>query len=143
MKIDKTKLHYIWYEDQDGNKIIQNDSLVIADTEFDKNKVYTYHVKFPFTLKETIDIYNPYAKGKKPKFKRLMTGESSWNEQVVLAMANSGDYTLCQAIYIYASACERCINVLWNKYIGPNEGYSEDSEHYRTCGTVCEFCKND
>lgn len=63
------------------------------------------------------------------------------NEKVILAMANSGDYTLSEAIAVYASSCERCSNVLAWKYTNGEEGYEEFSEEWKKANTECDFCK--
>lgn len=76
--------------------------------------------------------------------KNVFEGQSTWNdEETVLAMANSGDYTLSEAIIIYASSCERCINVLAFTYTNGKNGYAEYSEEWHKCGTSCEFCKQE
>lgn len=64
------------------------------------------------------------------------------NEDVILAMANSGDYTLSEAVCVFASACERCMNVLCYKYLNGKEEYEEFSEEWKKAGTVCDFCKD-
>lgn len=74
--------------------------------------------------------------------KEIFTGESSWNEDLVLAMANSGDYTLKQAMIVCSLACERCINVLAHKY-GLDYGYEEFSEDWKKAHTSCQFCENE
>lgn len=75
----------------------------------------------------------------------IMTGGTtigSGNEDVILAMANSGDYTLSEALAVYANACERCMNVLAYKYLDGKDGYAEYSEEWKKANTVCEYCKN-
>lgn len=62
------------------------------------------------------------------------------NQDVILAMANSGDFTLAEALVVWASSCERCMNVLAHKYTDGKDGYEEYSEEWRKCGTVCDFC---
>ena len=76
----------------------------------------------------------------------VMTGSthiSRNSEDVILAMANSGDFTLGEAIIAYANSCERCINVLCYKYLDGIEGYPEYSEEWQKCNTVCEWCKDE
>lgn len=63
------------------------------------------------------------------------------NEGIILAMANSGDYTLGEAVITYATACERCMNALAWIYTHGEEGYAPDSEEYKKCNTVCDFCR--
>ena len=69
----------------------------------------------------------------------LAAMESSYSEDLVLAMANSGDYTLSQAILVAANACERCMNSLAEKY-GLEWGYPEYSVEWERSRTECEFC---
>lgn len=69
-------------------------------------------------------------------------GESGWSEDLALAMANSGDWKLSDAILIAANSCERCMNALAHKY-GLKWGYPEFGEEWRKCGTECDFCKAD
>ncbi len=64
------------------------------------------------------------------------------NENIILAMANSGDYTLSEAIVTWANACERCMNVLAYKYTNGNDGYAEHSEEWKKTNTTCAFCEN-
>ena len=76
--------------------------------------------------------------------REVFTSNSTWNdEKTILAMVNSGDYTLSEAIIVYATACERCMNVLVHKYTNGEDGYEEYSEEWQKCGTVCAFCKED
>lgn len=59
-----------------------------------------------------------------------------------VAMANSGDYTIEEALSILANACERCTNVLIFKYLNGQDGYQEFSEEWKKCNTVCDFCRD-
>lgn len=75
----------------------------------------------------------------------IMTGHTtigSGNEDVILAMANSGDYTLSEAIVVFANACERCMNVLAYNYTNGSDGYAEYSDEWKKANTECNFCKN-
>jgi hypothetical protein len=78
------------------------------------------------------------AEGSNP----IATFHSTWSEDLVLAMANSGDYTLSEAILVASIACERCMNVLANKY-GLDWGYEEYSSEWEDTNTECEFCKDE
>lgn len=62
-------------------------------------------------------------------------------EDLIMKMVNDGDYTLREAIMIVSTACERCINVLYNKY-GFEDGYQEFSDKWYHAGTSCQFCKD-
>lgn len=75
---------------------------------------------------------------------KILTGHThigSGNEDLILAMANSGDYTLSEAICILANCCERCLNVLAYKYLDGKDGYPEHSEEWEKTNTSCEFCE--
>lgn len=72
--------------------------------------------------------------------KLFMTGTSSWPEDLVLAMILSKDYSPSQAILIATTACERCINVLANKY-KLEWGYAEFSDDWVKAKTTCKFCE--
>lgn len=144
MNISKDKLYICWYEDDDGNRYPMNfdDNSGEAVDVPEGVKLTSYHSRIPCQLTENIDSYiaNPDESKGEVKFKRIMSCNSSWSPKVVTAMVKSGDFTMEEAITVYATACERCINVLWDKYVG-NEGYKEFSEQWKQCKTSCEFCK--
>jgi hypothetical protein len=56
--------------------------------------------------------------------REVFSFNSGWSESLALAIANSGDYTLSEAIIISANSCERCMNALAHKY-GLDWGYPE------------------
>jgi len=68
-------------------------------------------------------------------------GHSSWSEDLVLALANSNDFTLSEAILIAGNACSRCMNALAYEY-GLDWGYPEFSEEWKNTNTECDFCKD-
>lgn len=72
--------------------------------------------------------------------RHLISFELGWNEDLVLAIAKTNDYTLSQAILIAATSCERCMNSLAHKY-GLTWGYPEYSDEWKEAKTSCEFCK--
>lgn len=63
------------------------------------------------------------------------------NQDVIMAMVNSGDYTLQEALVVFSTACERCMNVLTYKYLNGADGYEEYSDEWKKCNTECDFCK--
>lgn len=74
----------------------------------------------------------------------LMDGHTTiggGNQDVILAMANSGDFTLSEALFVWSNACERCMNVLAYKYLDGKDGYEEYSEEWKKANTVCKFCE--
>lgn len=71
-----------------------------------------------------------------------MTGESTYSSDLVMAMANSEDFTLDEVILVAVNCCERCMNVLAHEY-GLDWGYAENSDDYNSTNTVCKFCEDD
>lgn len=96
---------------------------------------------------QTKKWYKPW--GKKwvgSGLRTLFTGNThigKGNTDVIMAMVNSGNYGLQDAILIWAKSCERCMNVLARKYLGAEEGYEEYSADWFICGTSCKFCRDD
>ncbi len=72
--------------------------------------------------------------------RNIFTGESSYPEDLVLSLVNSGEYTLSEAIIIGSNCCERCLNVLIYSYVNKKDGYPENSEEWKECNTKCDFC---
>ena len=144
MKIDKTKLKVgIWYEDKDGNYIPSSESVDAPE------EAVTCHTCFPLQIRTEHFYIKPHTDPDGITHRtyhgddRFLTTScliGGGNEAVILAMANSGDYTLSEALAVYANACERCSNVLAYKYLNGTDGYPEYSEEWKKCGTVCEYC---
>lgn len=130
--IDKKKLLTLWYEDENGNKYIPSHDETPSDIPIDD---FPYQVsQFPTELKTT------YLRCYDSRSEEVAEGSQTWPEDLVLAMANSGNYSLSESILIAASSCERCLNALCHKY-GLDNGYPEGSEEWKKCGTVCDFCE--
>lgn len=138
MKIDKKVLNrHVWYENKNHNIVDFGNR--IPDKE--ETKGMTYHTMYPLEVTEHI-----YKITEEEKFEHLMDFNhhiGSGNEDVILAMANSGDYTLGEAIMLWANCCERCMNVLAYKYLDGKDGYEEYSEEWKRCNTECNFCRGD
>lgn len=64
-------------------------------------------------------------------------------QDLVVAMAVSKDFTLQEALYAVANACQRCRMVLMNKYAPEHGGYSDMSDEYYKSTARCRFCKAD
>lgn len=62
------------------------------------------------------------------------------SQECVVAMVNSGDYELDEALVVMATACERCGNVLLYKYLNGKDGYEEYSDEWKKANTICDFC---
>ena len=88
-------------------------------------------------------FYRWISKGKEKSFRTILDCATTYGsgQDCIVAMVNSGDFTLEQAIWVYSNACERCMNVLLYKYLNGSEGYEEYSEEWKKCNTVCDFCK--
>lgn len=135
MNIDKSKLPCgIWYEDKHGNIIPFNEG-----AEPPKEAV-SKHVSFPLEVREEIWVNKNKREKGKPDI-TFSTHIGGGNQDVILAMANSGDYTLAEAIALWASCCERCANVLAYKYLNGKDGYEEYSDEWKKSNTVCRYCK--
>ena len=146
MNIDKTKIkNGIWCEDVDGNYIpCDTDTLASFPKE-----AHTVHTRFPLDIREDVYLLKDYVEDYgcrrtyhgSDKIYTASTHIGGGNQDIIMAMVNSGDYTLSEALAVYADACERCANVLAYKYLNGKDGYPEFSEEWKKCNTVCDFCK--
>lgn len=161
---------YRWLEDDDGN-IYPLEDKSVNDTVKNIDSDLTYHTCFPLAITEKLYsyscspnredmpiasfLYSRFSIFRKywnnchrsdRRFKHLIdftTNIGGGNENVILGMVNSGDYTLSSALRIYANACERCTNVLAYKYTNGKEGYAEYSEEWHKANTCCKFCEEE
>ena len=145
MNINKNDLRYIWYEDVDGNiiKELSDTDCIITKEDIAKYGDITYHTCFPLEITEHVS--SCVIEDGKVKFKPLAdfnTHIGGGNSKLIVNMAASGDYTLNEALLLYANCCERCTNVLAYKYTNGEEGYAEFSDEWEKCGTSCKFCKD-
>lgn len=167
MKVDFTKYNrHHWFEDEDGNVYDGMRDCLPDKDRFTYHVInvgvmseelisYTYH---PKTLHENNSLYqamlhfrwfyNLMVKRMKKKglktFAPIATFNTSFHggQDVIVAMVNSGDYTLLEAIYIWCTSCERCMNVLTYKYLNGQDGYPEGSDAYNKCNTCCDYCRD-
>ena len=140
MYIDKSTIHQgIWYEDKDGNFIPYDSDFNLDPPE----NAHTRHVCFPLEIKERVEFLKDDEGNlvEKPSTITWSTHIGGGNAPIILAMANSGEYTLPEAIAVYAEACERCSNVLAYNYLNGEDGYAEGSEEWLKCNTECRFCR--
>ena len=139
MKIDKSKLRIgLWYEDGAGNVVPSDNYAVCPD-----GAEYAYSC---FPLEIRTDIYKLREDGHyggRDCVLSTSTHLSRESGRLAVAMVNSGDYDLYDALGVLANACERCINVLWDKYLPGEDGYPEYSEEWKKCNTVCDFCREE
>ena len=137
MIIDKEILNrHIWFEDNDGN--IKTFDYVPRTEEI---AGMTRHVIFPLEITEHISFVK--EDGTEGEEYNINCHIGSGNEDVIIAMVNSGDYTLSEALMLWSKCCERCMNVLAYKYLNGKDGYEEYSEEWLKCHTVCQFCKDE
>lgn len=127
----------IWYEDKDG-KIIE-----FGDRVPDRNEIVglTYHCMFPLEITE--HIYSITDDGDYKHLMDMNTNIGGGNQEVIIAMVNSGEYSLSEALALWSQSCERCMNVLAYKYTDGKDGYAEHSEEWEKCNTVCRFCEDE
>lgn len=154
MKIDYTKLEKkFWFEDAHGNEVSGEDPMACYYRHcfpLEMHQVldeYCYHPKNPiikFLCRKSVKFEKWILKGKPKTFRTILdcTTTYSSGEDCIVAMVNSGDFTLEQAIWVYANSCERCMNALNYKYLDGKDGYAEYSEEWKKCNAECEFCKN-
>ena len=161
MKIDVSKMKHFWWEDEQGNILDLEDGRM--PTEKEKEKYRYYHSEFPCQLHHNISVYDYHPKGihkfliKLPiigerikrkigkTFRDMITFRTTYYgmSDCIVAMVNSGDYTLEQAIWVCANSCERCMNALCFKYLDGKEGYAEYSDEWVKCNTECDFCRGE
>lgn len=154
MNIDISMMKKHWFEDAEGNVYEEANE----KTEF-------YHSCFPCEISHEIDSYRFHPEGmvqkmlsRIPLFRKILENKHGktfhpmvtfhtyygGSQETIVAMVNSGDYTLEQAIWVYTTACERCMNVLAHKYSPElDDGYEEFSDEWYKCGTSCLFCENE
>jgi len=153
MKINFEKLEKkFWFEDEDGNEVEKEDPKACIYRRCFPLELhecideYCYHPKNPiikFICKKSRRFYKWISKGKTKTFKSIMDCRTTYRsgQECIVAMVNSGDFTLEQAIWVYANSCERCMNSLLHKYLNGKEGYEEYSEEWKRCNTKCDFCR--
>ena len=164
INLDKLRKGH-WFEDNEGNVYD-----AMSDS-FQTDKDYlTYHHIEPCVYTEEVDTYTCHPEyenednrfyqamlhfkwfrnlmRKKYKnhktFKPFFTTHTTFygGQKCIVAMVNSGDYTLEEAIYVYCNSCERCMNVLEYKYLDGADGYAEFGEEWQKCNTVCDWCRD-
>lgn len=116
----------LWYENDAGEKWIPT-----ADDFDHSGRPAGFHYQwsqFPRQLEE--NCHGPDG--------HMMTGHSSWPEDLVLAM--TADYTLSDAILIAAHLCERCLNAAAYDY-GLTWGYRRGSPGWLKANTTCPHCQ--
>ena len=153
------KFDEFWWEDENGDKLEHD----MKCAEVKKNArfyvvrraceyvtqvdEYCYHPKNAFVklLCGNKALRKIISRGKIKTFKPIFRGCTSYGSEFsgkcIVAMVNSGEYSLSDAIHVYNNACERCMNVLLFKYLDGKEGYPEYSEEWMKCGTVCDYCR--
>ena len=136
MHIEKEKLKLgLWFTDEAGNYIPYTGEIR------PEGAVYA-HSCFPLEIRESIyRIRDDGGYGEKEKVVTFCTHLSRGTGRLAVAMVNSGDYDLYEALAVLAQSCERCANVLWNKYLPGEDGYEEYSEEWYKANTLCDFCK--
>lgn len=155
MKINFEKLEKkFWFEDENGNEVDGGNPNACYYRHCFPLELhqcldeYCYHPENPivkFLCRKSERFYKWISKGKTKTFRTILDCTTTYRsgQECIVAMVNSGDYTLEQAIWIYANSCERCMNVLLYKYLDGKDGYAEFSEKWKKCNTECDFCKDE
>lgn len=125
-----------WYETEAGRK------LYITQKEMEQGYYAPngadYCVRrFPCEVVTTYLSLNPDGTSKE-----CCSTTSTFPEDLVLKMTNSGHYTLGQSMIIASEACERCLNVLGHNY-ELDWGYPEYGPEWHKANTECEYCKHE
>jgi len=137
LNINKEDLSTLWYENEDGEKYFPDLEKFEGLPDDNVPEGYTYqYSRFPSELTTTVLQINPDHTSTE-----IMQGHATWPEDLVLAMVDSGDFTLSEAIIIASESCSRCLNALSYEY-GLDDGYPEGSEEWKKSGTECDFCKD-
>lgn len=158
MNIDVSKMQVCWWEDENGNVLPEGCDRETKGAKF-------YHSTFPCQITHEIDDYDYHPEGfiSKYLFQKSKLYKKWWcsrnnktfrplcsfnttygtksSQECIVAMVNSGEYTLEQAIWVFTTACERCMNVLCHKYLNGKEGYEEYSDDWKQANTCCVFCE--
>ena len=155
MNINYEKLEKkFWFEDSCGNEVNADDLNAyyyirqnpLAFVKYvDEYRYYPRNPIIRFLSDRSKKFYKWISKGKPKTFRNLfvVSATYSYEQECIIAMVNSGDFTLEQAIWVYANSCERCMNSLLYKYLNGKKGYEEFSEEWKKCNTTCDFCKGD
>jgi hypothetical protein len=161
MNIDLSNMRKCWWEDEQGNILDIDSKRVPTNEEIEEYPFY--HSCFPCQIHHSVSYYGYHPKGiyklliKLPflknyvekkigkTFRDIVTFNTTYKggSDCIVAMVNSGDYTLEEAIWVFTTACERCMNVLCFKYLDGKEGYPECSDEWVKCNTICDFCEDE
>ena len=142
MNIDKSKLKSgLWFTDGDGNYIPLKNDEIPEHGNLPSDAVYA-HSCFPLEITENIyKIRDDGGYGEKDRIVSFHTNIGRSNGRLIVAMVNSGDYDLYDAVTVVGSSCERCLNVLWYTYMHEEDGYAEFSNEWYAANTECDFCR--
>lgn len=123
----------IWFEDINRNIYYKKEDI---PEDIIKSGTVTYHSRFVAMLVEDIDRVTEDG-----KFEHLGEAHDTYNEKLAIAMVNSGDYTFKEAVLTLVDCCERCLNILHNKYLG-EKNFSK-WYFYDKWDRHCNFCEPD
>lgn len=128
----------LWYENADGVRYVPTQNDLRSLMEPPEGFIYQLS-QFPTTLEDTI-LRLVRENGSISRSEHVMTGHSSWPEDLVLAMANSKMYSLSEAILVVARSCGRCMNAMAHEF-GMKWGYPADSDDFLESNTHCMHCE--
>lgn len=165
MKIDKKNFDYTWYSRYtDHYKISENQAR-------DDMTDYYYHDCDPLIFKKVqkhyflagpdantsptkrkfynaLSWYRDFYDGRHGQTTEIEVEEVDLNgwDDLIIAMVVSGDFTLKEAMYAVAYACDRCRHALlwkYKEYHNRTDGYSDKSDEFRDSLARCHFCRYD
>jgi len=164
-KINPKEFEFTWYSrGRDYGKISENqardDMTDYFYHDFDPlifKKVYKhYYLAGPDAntsptkrkFYNALSWYRDFYDGRHGQTTEVEVEEIDLNEwdDLIIAMVVSGDFSLKEAMYAVANACDRCRHALLWKYreLHPRtDGYSHKSPEYRDSLARCNFCRCD
>lgn len=126
----------LWYEDEEGNRLPDRSEAEQMDGSFVPDGSHTQHSQFPTELRHNILVMNEDGTSSS-----LGSMSSTYSSDLLTAMIRSGEWDAADAIQVAGQSCERCMNVLYDRY-GLEDGYPFGSDAYWRCGTRCTMCEH-
>ena len=134
LQFDPQVFSVLWYEDADGNNLGEPKYFDRDPPQEPEGAKYQYS-QFPNILHDSILRLNEDGTST-----AVMEGNRGFPEDLVTAMVRTAEWDVGDAIMVAAQSCERCLNVLCQRYLGADEGYKFGSAPYWDCGTRCKMC---
>jgi len=148
MDISKVNFRRLWVETEKG----EIGEVDLINGEMPPVEQYPYAVsRFPQEVR-TVYYRRRESDGLYGGKDQMFEGTSTFNgDALIIALVRGGGtwwtrlfgrlrkFSLGDAIILYTTACERCLNALYHQY-GVSGGYPEFSEEWCRCNTTCVMC---